>query len=155
LEDGVENPHRDANEDDYKQRRAQHTAFFDLIHRPFRLPFIPTATPPSTAIPFLALLRQKQPILNPTTALQDPLIVRAFVALANHLRAAELELRRQVRGTAPLHVLGVVVAALVRAAHDVDFVVLAAGALAGELRDGGDAAVGGFLVGAEGEGLDL
>lgn len=54
-----------------------------------------------------------------------------------------------------MDVFGAVVGALVRAAHDVDFVVLAAWSLAGELRDGGDATVGCFLAVVEGEGFDL
>lgn len=58
--------------------------------------------------------------------------------------------------TRPLNIFGVVLGALVRAAHDVDVVVaFAAAANAFELRDGAGAAGGGFLVAAECQSLDF
>lgn len=69
----------------------------------------------------------------------------------------ELQLRRQLCCAAPLYVLGVIAGALVLAAHNIDGVFCANIAVGDtfQLGDGGDAPVGGLLVAAEGERLDV
>lgn len=108
--------------------------------------------------PSLPELRQQQPVLDAAAALEHPGVLGAAVPLADDVRGAELELRRQRRGAGPLDILVVVVGALVDAAHRVDRGEVAdalGGASAGQLRDGREAARGGHLVGAQGEGVDF
>jgi hypothetical protein len=67
--------------------------------------------------PLLPFLSKQHPILNPTTPLQDPFIVCISVSLADDVCCAELELGWEVGVAGPLYVFGVVVVALVGAAH--------------------------------------
>jgi hypothetical protein len=120
-----------------------------------RLRPILRATPPRRPKPLLPLLRQEQALLHRTTPLQHPRVIGVLIAFTDDLRTPQLELLREIRSATPLNVFGLVVRTLVRAAHYVDFVVLATWALAHELGDGGDAAVGCLFVGAEGERFDL
>jgi hypothetical protein len=119
------------------------------------IPTKPLSTLPTK--PLLPLLRQQQPILHPTTPLQHIRILTTLVPLTTHIRTSQLELLRQTRLARPLHVLRVVVRSLVRAAHHIDAVELAHTCRphALQLRDGGDAAGGRLLAGADGEGGDF
>lgn len=96
------------------------------------------------------MLGEHEAVLDAAAALQHVCVVGAGVPLAGDVGAAELELGRQGGGARPLHVLGVVGGALVRAAHHVDLVQLADGGrgYAAQLGDGGQAAVSGLRAAA-------
>lgn len=104
----------------------------------------------------LALLRQNKPVFHAAAALQNIRVFRVVVALADDIRGTQLKFLREGRSACPLDGFVVVVGAAVLAPHDVHLVVAARGAAdAFELGYGGNAAVRGGLVFAEGEALDF
>ncbi len=104
-------------------------------HPPWRLPLLITTTihpaPTQPPIPLLPRLRQQQPIVHATAALQHVRVVCRCETLADDVRGAELEFGGEGGGAGPLDVFGVVVGALVLAAEDGGLVVGAGGAVAG------------------------
>jgi hypothetical protein len=87
----------------------------------------PPASSPA-AIFLVTLVREDEPVLNTTTALQDVRVLGVIVAFANDVCRAELEFFWQRSGTGPLDVVLVVVGASVLATHYVDLIVTAPGA---------------------------
>lgn len=109
-------------------------------------------------MPLLPLIRQDESVLHAARTAQHVRVFGGCVPFADDLCAAEFERGGQRRRAGPLDVFGAVACALVLAAHHVDGGLEGAEACWGyafQLRDGGDAAVGCFGAGAEGEGLDL
>lgn len=137
---------------------------------------IPIPKPPLLpSILLLPLTRQQQSVFHAAATLQYVGVVGGIVALAYHVRAAELEFFGQ-RGLAlPLYVFFVVVVAFIFAAEDVDFVEpfcgaadafelwqilgqvngLGSGIFVSYLRDGGHAAVRSLLALSQREALHV
>lgn len=151
-------PHEDAVQDVPQDRDEDDP---EGIDRPVRrrrpaAPSLP-ATAGQLGPPLLALGSQGDAVLDAAAALEDVGVVGRGVALAGDVGGPELELGGQLGAARPLYVLAVVARAPVVAAHDVDPVPGAEGrgGDALQLGRGGDAAVGGLAVSAEGQGLDL
>lgn len=105
----------------------------------------------------LAFPGQGEAVLDATAALEDIRIVGPVIALADDVGRGEFQLGRELGGTGPLDVLGIVAGTFILAAHHIDVVFGAEGRMGGalELWDGGDAAVGRLPAATEGEGFDL
>lgn len=90
-----------------------------------------------------ALLGQDEAVFHATAALEHILVIGVGIALADDVRAAQLERRGQVCCAGPLDVLRRVAGSLVRAAHEVYLVQLADVGIgdAFELGCGADATV--------------
>lgn len=74
------------------------------------------------AILFVALVREHEPVLNSTASFQDVRVFGVFVAFADDVCRAELELVGKGGSTRPLYVFRVVVGSRVLAAHHIDIV---------------------------------
>jgi hypothetical protein len=89
------------------------------------------AAPPASipfAVPRMPLVREDEPVLDPTAALQNVRVLGVVVALADDICRTEFEFLRQRGGACPLNIVFVVVGAGILAAHHVDFIVPACGA---------------------------
>lgn len=84
--------------------------------------FARSTEPALLRVPLLPFLCEHQAVLDTAAALEDVGVVRGFVALANDVGGAELELRRERRGAGPLDVIVIVVGASVLAAHHINFI---------------------------------